>query len=94
MMDRTEDGRRLKILVVVDEEYTRECLCIEVERSITSVGVVTALEGLLFADLGEPAHIRSDDGPEFVAHTVMRWLRMSGVKTLYIDPGSPWQSAC
>ncbi len=91
VMDRTEDGRRLKMLVVVDE-YTRECLRIEVERSITSVEVVRALEGL-FADRGEPAHIRSDNGPEFIAHAVKRWLEISGVKTLYIEPGSPWENA-
>ena len=91
VMDQTEDGRRLKIMPVVDE-YTRECLNLEVERSITAEGVVATL-ARLFRNRGEPAFIRSDNGPEFIAEAVKRWLEISGVKTLYIEPGSPWENA-
>jgi putative transposase len=91
VMDRTEDGRALKMMPVVDE-YTRECLSIKVERSITAKEVVKTL-ATLFADRGEPAFIRSDNGPEFIAKAVKRWLEVSGVQTLYIEPGSPWENA-
>ena len=90
-MDLTEDGRRLKMMPVVDE-YTRECLSIDVERSITAEDVVDTLASL-FRSRGEPAFIRSDNGPEFIAKTVKRWLDLSGVRTLYIEPGSPWENA-
>ena len=90
-MDQTEDGRRLKMLPIVDE-YTRECLEIEVSRSLTAEDVVGVL-GRLFAERGEPQYIRSDNGPEFIAEVVKQWLRESGVKTLYIEPGSPWENA-
>jgi putative transposase len=80
VMDRTEDGRTLKMMPVVDE-YTRECLCIEVERSITAEEVVKTLASL-FAHRGEPAFIRSDNGPEFIAKALKRWLEVSGVRTL------------
>jgi transposase InsO family protein len=91
VMDRTEDRRTLKMMPVVDE-YSRECLCIEVERSITAKEVVKTL-ATLFARRGEPAFIRSDNGPEFIAKIVKQWLDVSGVKTLYIEPGSPWENA-
>ena len=91
VMDRTEDGRRLKMMLVVDE-HTRECLSIEVERSITAEDVVGTLASL-FRERGEPAFIGSDNGPEFVATAVRRWLEASGVGTLYIEPGSPWENA-
>jgi putative transposase len=91
VMDRTDDGRRLKILAIVDE-YTRECLSIEAERSITAGDVVKIL-AKLFEKRGEPAFIRSDNGPEFVAKAVKGWLEASGVQTLYIEPGSPWENA-
>jgi len=91
VMDLTEDGRRLKMMPVVDE-YTREWLSIDVERSITAEDVVETL-ATLFRRRGEPAFIRSDNGSEFVAKTVKRWLEASGVKTLYIEPGSPWENA-
>jgi putative transposase len=90
-MDATEDGRRLKIMPIVDE-YSRECLALEMERSITAEGVVEILN-LLFTERGEPAYIRSDNGPEFIAETIKRWLAASGVKTLYIEPGAPWENA-
>ncbi|MDQ3183793.1 MAG: IS3 family transposase, partial [Actinomycetota bacterium] len=88
VMDLTEDGRRLKMMPVVDE-YTRECLSIDVERSITAEDVVATLTSL-FRSRGEPAFIRSDNGPEFMAKAVKQWLEASEVETLYIEPGSPW----
>lgn len=91
VMDQTEDGRRLKLLPIVDE-YTRECLEIEVGRSLTAEDVVGVL-GRLFVERGEPEYIRSDNGPEFIAEVVKQWLQESGVKTLYIEPGSPWENA-
>jgi putative transposase len=91
VMDSTEDGRRLKMMPVVDE-FSRECLSIEVERSITAEDVVSTLASL-FRRRGEPVFIRSDNGPEFVAKAVKRWLEVSEVKTLYIEPGAPWENA-
>jgi len=91
VMDLTEDGRRLKMMPVVDE-YTRECLSIDVGRSITAEDVVETLSSL-FRQRGEPLFIRSDNGPEFIAKAVKRWLEVSGVRTLYIEPGSPWENA-
>ena len=90
-MDATEDGRRLKMMPVVDE-YSRECLALEVERSITSEEVVKTLDRL-FAERGAPRFIRSDNGPEFIAQAVKRWLASCGVETLYIEPGAPWENA-
>lgn len=90
-MDRTEDGKRLKMMPVVDE-FTRECHTIEVERSITAEDVVSTLR-YLFRVHGEPKYIRSDNGPEFIAKAVREWLAQSGVKTLFIEPGSPWENA-
>lgn len=90
-MDQTADGRRLKLMPVVDE-FTRECLAIEVERSITAEDVIATL-AYLFRVHGEPQYIRSDNGPEFIANAVKHWLAAAGVKTLYIEPGSPWQNA-
>ncbi len=90
-MDATEDGRRLKIMPIVDE-YSRECLALEVERSITAEDVVGVLDRL-FSERGEPDYIRSDNGPEFVAEAIKRWLASCGVKTLYIEPGAPWENA-
>ena len=91
VMDLTEDGRRLKMMPIVDE-YSRECLSIEVERSITAEDVVSTLASL-FRQRGEPEFIRSDNGPEFIAKAIKRWLAASGVRTLYIEPGSPWENA-
>jgi len=91
VMDRTEDERTLKMMPIVDE-YTRECLSIEVERSITAEDVVSTL-ALLFDQRTEPAFIRSDNGPEFIAKAVKRGLEVSGVRTLYIEPGAPWENA-
>ena len=83
VMDLTEEGRRLKMMPVVDE-YTRECLSIDVERSITAEDVVKTLASL-FGRRGEPSFIRSDNGPEFVAKAIKHWLEASGVRTLYIE---------
>ena len=81
-MDSTEDGRRLKVMPIV-EEYTKECLALEVERSITAEDVVGTLDRLV-AERGAPKFIRSDNGPEFTTEAVKGWLTASGVETLYI----------
>ena len=91
VFDRTEDGRQLKFMPVLDE-YTRESLALEVERSMTGEDVVDTL-AYLFQVHGEPEFIRSDNGPEFVSKAVKEWLKDSGVKTLFIEPGSPWENA-
>ena len=88
--DRTEDGRQLRFLAVIDE-YTRECLAIEGARSFTAQDVIGVLQ-YLFAVRGTPQHIRSDNGPEFVAKTVRRWLQRADVGTLFIAKGSPWEN--
>ena len=80
----------MKLLVVIDE-YTRECLAIEVGRSFTSREVIDVLQ-YLFAVRGTPDHIRSDNGPEFVARSVRRWLDQAGVGPLFIAKGSPWEN--
>ena len=73
------------------DEYTRECLAIEVARSFTAQDVIGVLQ-YLFAVRGTPQHIRSDNGPEFVAKTVRRWLQRADVGTLFIAKGSPWEN--
>jgi transposase InsO family protein len=88
--DRTHDGRPLKLLVVVDE-YSRECLAIEVQRRLTSQSVQEVL-GLLFLQYGCPAYIRSDNGPEFIAHSLREWYGHLEVAPLFIEPGSPWEN--
>ena len=88
--DRTEDGRKLKFLTVLDE-WTRELPVIEVGRSITSRDVITVLE-YLFSVRGIPRFIRSDNGPEFIADAIKGWLSDKKVETLYIAPGSPWEN--
>lgn len=88
--DRLENGAGLKMLTVLDE-YTRECLGILVERSITASGVVGFLE-VLMLQRGPPAHVRSDNGPEFVAEALKGWMATAGVKAHYIEPGSPWEN--
>ena len=88
--DRTQSGKAFRMLTVVDET-TRECLAITVERKLNSTHVLEALAEL-FLQRGPPAHIRSDNGPEFCAEVVKRWLRRLQVKTLFIEPGSPWEN--
>ena len=90
VMDRTHDGRAIKIMTVVDE-YTRECLAILVDRRIRSDDVLDCLTDL-FLGYGPPEHIRSDNGAEFTAKVVRKWLANLGVKTLFIEPGSPWEN--
>ena len=88
--DRTHDGRPIRMLTVIDE-YTRECLAIDVERRLRHDDVIYRLEQL-FIERGVPAHIRSDNGPEFTAQAVREWLKRLEVKPLYIEPGSPWEN--
>ena len=88
--DQTERGSRLRILTVLDE-YTRESLAIWVGRSICAQTVVENLKWL-FMDWGTPEHIRSDNGPEFIAKAVREWLEQSGCGPMYIEPGSPWEN--
>jgi putative transposase len=87
---RTADGRTFKMLTIIDE-YTRECLAILVERRLTSVDVIDKLYEL-FLFRGVPEHIRSDNGPEFTAKAIRQWLGRMDVKTLFIEPGSPWEN--
>jgi putative transposase len=87
---RTRDGRAFRMLNVIDE-HTRECLAIDVARKLTSDDVLERLSEL-FVRRGVPEHIRSDNGPEFTAKAVRGWLDRVGVKTLYIEPGSPWEN--
>ncbi len=88
--DRTHDGRKLRMLTVIDE-YSRECLVIDVERRLRSDDVLHKLAEL-FVLHGQPEHIRSDNGPEFTDKAVRKWLGKVGVKTLFIAPGSYWEN--
>jgi putative transposase len=88
--DRTADGRAFRMLVIVDE-HTRECLAIDVARKLTSEDLLELLSDL-FICRGVPDYIRSDNGPEFTAHRVRDWLKSVEVKTLFIEPGSPWEN--
>ena len=88
--DRTHEGRKYRMLNLIDE-YTHECLAIRVDRRLTSVDVIDVLSDL-FILRGVPEHIRSDNGPEFVAKAVQDWIAAVGAKTAYIAPGSPWQN--
>lgn len=90
VFDHTTSGSALKWLSIVDE-YTRECLALKVDRSITSEDVIDTLAEL-FAMRGVPKCIRSDNGPEFIARAIQRWLAQVEVQTLYIEPGSPWEN--
>ena len=90
VFDRTREGRPLKFLTIVDE-YTRECLTIEVARKQTSRDVLRTLAKLMLK-YGVPKHIRSDNGPEFVARAVRSWLSKLSVGTLFIERGSPWEN--
>ena len=90
MSDQTEDGKKLKLLTVLDE-FTRESPAIEVGRSIRAKDVIAVLE-YLFMVRGTPKFIRSDNGPEFIADAIKKWLKKKHVGTLYIEPGSPWEN--
>ena len=88
--DRTEKGDKLRILTVIDE-FTRECLALLVARSSSSVQVINLLEWL-FLVRAVPEHIRSDNGPEFIAKAIQEWLAEKQCQTIYIKPGSPWEN--
>jgi len=88
--DRSERGGKLRILSIIDE-FTRECLAIRIAPSMPASAVVEVL-GWLFLTRGVPRYLRSDNGPEFVARVVRRWLEASGCSTLFINPGSPWEN--
>ena len=88
--ERLENSRKVRLLVVLDE-FTRECLALDVAKSFKGNDVVEVLR-YLFAVRGCPDYIRSDNGPEFVSKAVKKWLEVSQVKTLYIAPGSPWEN--
>jgi transposase InsO family protein len=87
---RAHDGVPMRMLTIVDE-FTRECLAIDVARRLSSDDVLERLSWLM-ATRGVPGHIRSDNGPEFTARVVRDWLANAGVSTLFIEPGSPWEN--
>jgi len=86
----THDGRTLRMLNLIDE-YTRKCLVIRVARRLNSYDLIETLADVMLLH-GIPEHIRSDNGPEFVARKLRKWLSDLGAKTLYIEPGSPWEN--
>ena len=88
--DRTHDGRKYRMLNVIDE-FTHECLAIRVSRKLKAVDVIDVLSDL-FILRGVPGHVRSDNGPEFVAKAVQEWIAAVGAKAAYIAPGSPWEN--
>jgi len=86
----THDGRTLRILTLIDE-YTRECLALRAERRLNSLEVIDTLADVMLRR-GIPEHIRSDNGPEFIARELQKWLANVGTRTLYIERGSPWEN--
>ena len=90
MQDATENGRALRILTVIDE-FTRECLAIRIQRKLNSENVQRALRQL-FDERTAPKYLRSDNGSEFTANEILRWLRTQNVETWHIEPGKPWQN--
>ena len=88
--DRTHDGRKFRMLNVIDE-FTRECLTIRIDRKLKSTDVIDVLSDL-FILRGVPGHVRSDNGPEFVAKAVREWIAAVGARTAFIEPGSPWEN--
>jgi putative transposase len=88
--DKTHDKRKVRMLNVIDE-FTRECIAIRVSRRLNATDVVDVLSDL-FILRGVPGHIRSDNGPEFIAKSVREWIVAVGAKTAYIEPGSPWEN--
>ncbi len=86
----THDGRKVRLMTLIDE-FTRECLAIRVARRINSLGVLETMADAMLV-CGIPEHIRSDNGPEMTAKIVRSWLANVGAKTLYIEPGSPWEN--
>jgi len=92
VFDETENGRRLKWLPICDE-FTRESVALEVERTMTAADVIRILDSAVAERGTAPEFIRSDNGPEFIAKAVVEWVESRGFKTLFIKPGSPWQNA-
>ena len=90
LFDRTASGQTLKYFVIIDE-YTRRLITLDVSRRFKSEDIIDRLSEL-FVMYGVPEHIRSDNGPEFIAHALRKWLLKLNVKTLYIEPGSPWEN--
>ena len=90
VLERTQDGRAFRILNVIDE-YTRECLAVKVKRHLDHEDVQECLTEL-FCERGVPVHLRSDNGPEFIANALREWLNKLSVKPLFIEPGSPWEN--
>jgi putative transposase len=88
--NRTHNGRKFRMLNVIDE-FTRECLTIRIDRKLKSADVIDVLSDL-FILRGVPGHIRSDNGPEFIAQAVREWIAAVGAKTAFIEPGSPWEN--
>jgi len=88
--DQTENGTRFRILTLMDES-TRECLAMHIAWSIRAVDVITVLEGAI-ERYGTPEHIRSDNGPEFIAYAIQDWLKENQIKAIYIEPGAPWEN--
>ena len=88
--DRTHDGRKYRMLNIIDE-FTHECLAIRIDRRLKAIDVIDVLSDL-FILRGVPEHVRSDNGPEFVAKAVQEWIGAVGAKTAYIAPGSPWEN--
>jgi putative transposase len=86
----THDGRKLRLMTLIDE-FTRECLAIKVARRINSFGVIETMADVML-ERGVPEHIRSDNGAEMTAKVVRNWLATLGARTLYIEPGSPWEN--
>jgi len=89
--DQTENGTRFRVLTLIDE-HTRECLAVHGDWSILAVDVITVVEAAM-ARHGRPEHLRSDNGPEFIAYAIQDWLKAKQVKTIYITPGSLWENA-
>lgn len=88
--DQTENGTRFRILTLIDE-FTRQCLAIHAGWSIRAIDAITVIEAAI-ARYGAPAHLRSDNGPEFIAYAIQDWLKERQIRTLYIRPGSPWEN--
>ena len=89
MSDQLENGSSVRMLTLIDE-HTRQCLAIHAAWSIRAVDVITVVEAAM-ERYGMPEHIRSDNGPEFIAYAIKDWLEEKKIKTLYIKPGSPWE---
>jgi transposase InsO family protein len=86
----THDGRRIRLMTLIDE-FSRKCLAIRVARRINAIGVIETLADAMLLN-GIPAYLRSDNGPEMVAKVLREWLTTLGTKSLYIEPGSPWEN--